>query len=288
MARVLIAGCGDIGTALGLLLVERGHSVWALRRRTEDLPSALRPLPADLTQPESLRGLPESVDFVFYTAAAGKSDGDTYRAVYVEGVKYILQVLLRRDRRIKRFFYTSSTSVYGQQRGEWVNEDSPTNPMNFSGPLILEGEQVILDAPCAATAVRFGGIYGPGRHRLIDRVKNGEACTSDPPLYTNRIHRDDCVDMLRHLLELDRPKDLYIGVDCEPAAECEVMGWLATRMGVARPRCVRYGEGDALRSRGNKRCDNARLLASSYQFRYPTFREGYAAVLQSFEPKEEC
>lgn len=286
MARVLIAGCGDVGTALGLLLVERGYQVWGLRRRTADLPSALRSLTADLTQPESLRGLPESVDFVFYTAAAGKSNGDTYRAVYVEGVKNILQVLLGRDRRIARFFYVSSTSVYGQQRGEWVNEDSPTDPTNFSGRLVLEGEQVVLNTPCAATCVRFGGIYGPGRRRLIDRVKNGGTCTSEPPLYTNRIHRDDCAAALLHLLELDRPKNLYVGVDCEPAPECEVMGWLAARLAVARPECVRYKEGDASRTRGNKRCDNARLLSSGYQFRYPTFREGYAAVLQDFASKE--
>jgi nucleoside-diphosphate-sugar epimerase len=228
--------------------------------------------------------LPESVDFVFYTAAAGKSDGDTYRAIYVEGVKHILQVLLGRDQLIKRFFYTSSTSVYGQQRGEWVNEDSPTEPTNFSGRLLLEGEQIVSNALCATTSIRFGGIYGPGRYRLIDRVKNGGACKSEPPLYTNRIHRDDCAGMLRHLFELDRPKNLYVGVDCEPATECEVMGWLAARLGVAHPECVGCEEGDMVWTRGNKRCDNARLLASGYQFRYPTFREGYMAVLQDFEP----
>ena len=286
MARVLIAGCGDVGTALGLLLVERGHQVWGLRRQTAHLPSALRALPADLTQPASLR-LPESLDFVFYTAAAGKYDGDTYQAVYVNGVRHILQALLGCDRRITRFFYVSSTSVYGQQRGEWVNEDSPTDPTNCSGRLVLEGEQVVLDAPYAATAVRFGGVYGPGRHRLIDRVRNGGACTLEPPLYTNRIHRDDCAGMLRHLLELDRPENLYLGVDCEPAAECEVMGWLAARLGVARPECLRYEEGAMFRARGNKRCDNARVLASGYQFRYPTYREGYSAVLQSSELKRD-
>ena len=284
MARVLIAGCGDVGTALGLLLVQRGHQVWGLRRQTANLPSVLRPLPADISQPESLRGLPESVDFVFYTAAAGKADADTYRAVYVEGVKHILQALLGRDQRIKRFFYTSSTGVYGQQRGEWVNEDSPTEPTNFSGQLILEGEQVVSNALCAATSIRFGGIYGPGRHRLIDRVKAGATCTSEPPLYTNRIHRDDCAGMLRHLLEVDRPKNLYLGVDCEPATECEVMAWLAERLGVARPRCVRYEGGEMSRTRGNKRCDNARLLESGFQFQYPTFRQGYATVLQNLEP----
>ena len=137
--------------------------------------------------------------------------------------------------------------------------------------------------------MRFGGIYGPGRTRLIDSVREGSAtCPAGPPLYTNRIHRDDCARVLEHLLFLDDPAPLYIAVDDEPAPLDDVLDWLAQRLGVAPP--LRTDQAiskpgaeqradPALRMRASKRCSNARLRASGFQFRYPTYREGYAALL---------
>ena len=126
--------------------------------------------------------------------------------------------------------------------------------------------------------VRFAGIYGPGRGWMIERARAGASCTGDPPKFTNRIHRDDCAGALAHLVELDdRCDDVYIGVDDAPAEECEVLEWLAARLGAPAPRRVRGGEAAAQGS--GKRCRNARLRASGYRFRHPTFREGYAAVL---------
>ncbi len=126
--------------------------------------------------------------------------------------------------------------------------------------------------------VRLGGIYGPRRAGLIERLRTGSAVyRGKPPQYTNRIHRDDCVGALRHLMGLEAPERLYLGVDCEPAAEASVLGWLAGVMGTPPARAVESAP--RRRARGNKRCRNDRLLASDYAFRYPTFREGYTAVL---------
>jgi len=107
-------------------------------------------------------------------------------------------------------------------------------------------------------------------------VRSGAGCAAEPVLWTNRIHRDDCAGVLHHLVELDRPQARYIGVDCEPTPQCVVMDWLADRLGVAHP--PRTGPGERRRG-GSKRCSNARLVDSGYRFVYPTFREGYAAVL---------
>jgi nucleoside-diphosphate-sugar epimerase len=137
---------------------------------------------------------------------------------------------------------------------------------------------MILDSPFAATVVRFGGIYGPRRTSLIDRVRTGRAVyRRRPPQYTNRIHRDDCAGALRHLLRLESLEKLYLGVDSDPADEETVLNWLAGAMGAPTPRAAGRGEGRAVR--GNKRCRNDRLLASGYAFRYPSFREGYTALL---------
>ena len=163
---------------------------------------------------------------------------------------------------------------------EWVDEISPTEPTDFSGIRVLEGERLLLDSQLPATVVRLGGIYGPGRARLIESVRNGLAvCADGPPSYTNRIHRDDCAGALRHLMNLPNPDRLYVGVDQEPAEQSAVLRWLATQLGVSPPRVEPSSEPHARRHHSNKRCRNTRLVACGYAFRYPTFREGYTALL---------
>lgn len=278
MRRVLIAGCGEVGTALGLRLVASGATVWGLRRDPSRLPAALLPVAADLGRAETLRALADGppLDGVVFAASADAFTEPAYRRVYVEGLGNLLTVLASRP--AGRLLYVSSTGVYGQGEGEWVDEDSPTRPAGFSGRCLLEGEAVALAAPLRATVVRLGGIYGPGRTRLIEAVRRGEPCSEVPPRYTNRIHRDDCAGVLEHVLEHPSPDPLYLGVDHAPAAECEVMDWLAGALGVPLPPRV-PGASPLRQQRGNKRCRNDRLLASGYRFLYPTYREGYGALV---------
>jgi len=280
MANVLIAGCGYVGTALGTRLASEGHVVWGLRRRTDALPSSIRPFVADLTVPETLRALPPGLDFVFYTASADASDDDSYRAAYVEGLHNLLSALGDQCQQLLRVFFTSSTGVYAQSSGAWVDETSPTEPAEFSGIRVFEGERILLGGLFPATVLRLGGIYGPGRTRLIDRVRRGLAvCPEGPPLYTNRIHRDDCAGALHYLMNVDQPDQIYIGVDHEPAEQCEVLRWLAAQLGVSPPGVEPPSGSEVRRHQSNKRCSNAKLVASGYVFRYSSFRDGYMALL---------
>jgi nucleoside-diphosphate-sugar epimerase len=280
MANILIAGCGYVGTALGLRLAAAGHVVWGIRRSAEGLPSGIRHVAADLTIPETLRELPPALDVVFYTAAPNGPDEATYRAIYVDGLRYVLEALACQHQSPQRVLLTSSTAVYAQLGGEWVDETSPTEPQHFTGRRVLEGERVLLDGPFPATVLRLGGIYGPGRTSLIERVRQGFAtCRDGPPLYTNRIHRDDCAGALHHLMTLPQPDSRYIGVDHEPADYCDVLCWLAAQLGAPPPRVEASSGTDTRRHRTNKRCRHDKLITSGYVFRYPTFREGYAALL---------
>jgi nucleoside-diphosphate-sugar epimerase len=280
MANVLIAGCGYVGTALGMRLAAAGHVVWGMRRAAEGLPPGIRHLGGDLTVPETLQNLPPALDVVCYTAAPNGADEAAYRAIYVDGLRQLLEALVRQQQSPRRVLLTSSTAVYAQSTGEWVDETSPTEPTHFTGRCVLEGERVLLAGPFPATVLRFGGIYGPGRTSLIERVRQGLAtCRDGPPLYTNRIHRDDCAGALHHLLTLPPSESLYIGVDHEPADQCSVLRWLAVQLGAPSPRVETSTNLDTRRQRTNKRCRNTKLVASGYIFRYPTFREGYAALL---------
>ncbi len=272
----LIAGCGDLGSALGRLLIGEGRPLLALRRSASPLPEGVTPIEADLSRPETLRAIPdnEKLGTVYYTAAAEETTEEAYRATYVAGVSNLLdQVALCG---VKRLIYVSSTAVYAQKGGEWVDEQSPTRPERFQGRLILEGEEVVRQSGIPFIIVRFGGIYGPGREWLINLVRQGKArIRGGAPHYSNRIHRDDAAAVLHHVARLPDPDELYVGVDREPADLGEVFRWLAGRLGLPEPDVE-----DAPVERGSKRCSSARLVESGYHFRYPDFRKGYESILE--------
>lgn len=283
--RALIAGCGYVGTALGRLLASEGLEVYGLRRDPSGLPPEIRPLPADLSRPESLRGIPGDIALLFYTAAAGGGDDAAYRAAYVDGPRHLLEAMA--DRPPRRALFTSSTGVYAQDDGAFVDEESPAEPVHFSGRRLLEGERLFAESGVPSVVLRLGGIYGPGRTRLLDGVRQGRATLRrGPPVFTNRIHRDDCAGALAHLASLRDPAPCYLGVDRDPADEGVVLRWLATRLGAPEPREIEAVDPSASpangsrRERSNKRCRSDRLVASGYRFRFPTFREGYESVLR--------
>ena len=277
MSRVLIAGCGDVGTALGLALCERGHDVFGARRSPHRLPMPLRAVPLDVTDRGEIERTIPDVDVAVYAVAAGSRDEGSYRRAYVDGVSALLDVLEERAQPPRRVFFVSSTSVYGERGGAWIDETAPLAPRGFAGESLVAGERRMLASPIPATVVRFAGIYGPGRGWMIERARGGARCAGDPPKFTNRIHRDDCAGVLAHLIGCAQVDDAYIGVDDAPVEECEVLEWLAGRLGAPAPRRVGAAAGASQPS--GKRCSNARLRSSGYRFRYPTWREGYAAVL---------
>ncbi len=271
--RILIAGCGDVGIATGLLLAAQGAEVFGLRRTINQLPDPIQPLPGDLTAPSSLPSLPHC-DYLIYCPAASSSDPEHYRAIYVDGLRHLLSALPNTPRRL---LLTSSSSVYAQRQHEWVDEQSATEPTSRNGQILLDSERLALSAGIPASVVRFSGIYGPGRNHLIRQVQQGIQAPATPIHYSNRIHRDDCAGVLAHLLGLDRNGEElathYLASDDEPAPISEVMAWLAEQMGVA----LRTQQ--AVRRGGSKRCSNARLKASGYRFRYRDYRQGYPALL---------
>lgn len=270
--RVLIAGCGYVGCALAEMLRDAGHQVTGLRRSASALPDGIDALAADLADPTALRSALNGHRFdwvVYATAADGRSEA-AYRTAYVDGLSHLLDVIVVPE----RFVFTSSTAVYGQSEGEIVDETSPTKPARFTGEIMLEAEELVGHYDTTSTAVRFGGIYGPGRTRLIDRVRDGAAVLPSGQHITNRIHRQDCAGVLAHVLALDDPAPIYIGVDDTPADQREVLTWIAGRLEVDVPPVSEEAP-----PRRGKRCNNRLLRSSGYAFRYPSYREGYGELM---------
>lgn len=275
MARVLIVGCGDIGLGLAEVLISEGHQVSGIKRTplTKDLPG-LKLILTDITLEDSLRTLPTDFDQVFFILTPSGRDEQSYRSIYLQGVNNLL-AHFKDARQEPHCLFVSSTSVYGQNAGEWVDEGSPTTPTSATAKVLLQAEKNILTSGEANTVVRFSGIYGPGREGMIKRVKSGAPVQYAPPYYTNRIHRDDCLDVLVHLFALRLQgtalEDIYLGSDNEPAPIKEVAQWLAIKLGCAAP-----SEKKMTSLTQNKRCNNQRLCAQGYTFRFKNYREGYS------------
>ena len=272
MPAILIAGCGDVGSELARRLLADGHDVYGLRRRAQLLPEGVRPVEGDLRDPKRLRSLPGGLDVLCYTASADRRSPEAYREAYVEGLRNVL-IATSRAGPLRRVLYTSSTRVYPQANGEWVDEDSPTGGDDIYARLLLEGERVAREIAASAVVVRFAGIYGPGRTRLVNLARKGAPCAAKH--YTNRIHRDDCARALHHLMRLERPAPLYLGADHEPATQCEVLDWIAERLRLPVP--PRRGAHSEV---SGKRCRNARLVSSGFRFRHPSYREGYDSLIE--------
>lgn len=272
--RVLIAGCGRLGTRLGRVLNAAGHEVHGLRRRPAGLPEGIHPIAADLVNDTDLSArLPRGLDQVYTILTPTTYDDAGYRDVFVTGLQHLIEALAITGSGDARLIFVSSTGVYGQDDGQWVDETSPTQPTRFSGERLLEGEAMLRRHPGETVAVRFGGIYGRDGGGLLARVRRGDPCAASPPRYTNRIHEEDCVGVLRHVGRLMRPPKVVLGVDDAPCSQCEIMDWLAGELGQSRPARVAGGG-------SGRRCLNHRLRASGYRFRHPTYRQGYQRFLR--------
>lgn len=277
---VVIAGCGDVGSRLASQLLAAGWEVHGLRRNVSRLPEGVIGIAGDLFKKDCPDTWPiGGVDYLVYCAAATDHDEAGYRKAYVEGLQHVLEWLGDYGQQPKQLLFVSSSSVYGQQNGEWVDETSPTQAVGYSGQVMLEAEQVAFNSGIPATAVRLTGIYGPGREWLLSQVRQGYRVAVEPPLYGNRIHVDDAAGLLefllRHVEQGDSLDKVYIGVDDAPAPLAEVVGWLREYLGVTE-----WAEDASVRRAGSKQCSNARAKALGWTPTYPSYREGYAAILK--------
>jgi nucleoside-diphosphate-sugar epimerase len=274
--RVLIAGCGDVGGALARLLLP-GHQVWGLRRDAARLPPGVMPIAGDLTRVGAL-ALPE-VDQVVYCAAANRADEQAYRAVYIEGLRGLIDRLRRQVQPLRRLVFCSSTSVYGQNDGDWVDHASPAEPNSYPGRIMLEAERLLLESQLPGTVLRLAGIYGPGRDRLLEAARSGPPTVDQTAVFGNRIHRDDCAGMLAHILGLERPAPCYLGVDDAPAPMAEVIAHLRGLMDAAAIPLAWSDRANWPQRGGNKRCSNRLIRESGYRLLFPDYRSGYAELL---------
>jgi nucleoside-diphosphate-sugar epimerase len=289
--KTLIVGCGYLGKRVARLLSERGDRVFgttrSLGRGIELARWGIEAVVADVTVPDSLARLPE-VDRVLYCVGFDRSKGVPIRAVYVDGLRHALGHLIERAGKL---VYASSTGVYGQDDGGWVDEDSPAEPRSESGRACLEAEGVVrsyeADGRLPATILRFSGLYGPGRIMRRDALMEGKPILGDPEKYLNLIHIDDAATAAVAALERGQPGSLYLVSDDRPAPRREFYDLAAEVLGApeARFEAPESGSPKAGREESNKRVSNARMKAGlGVTLAYPDITSGVPASIRADDP----
>ena len=296
--RVAILGCGYVGLELGRQL-SSDHHVVGVRRSAAGVTAiedaGFDAVQADLTDDGDLDSVPD-VDAVVFAASSGGRGADAARDIYVDGQRTAIDHFGARSNTPERYVYTSSTGVYGDHDGDWVDEETPLDPRTEKTEVLADAERVALERSrevgIDGTVARLAGLYGPGRYRL-SRYIDGPVTEG----YLNMVHREDAAGSVAYLLNgNDARGDVVLVVDDEPVSKWEFADWLADQCGVASPpkqtTAERLADDDLSetarrRIQTSKRCSNAKLRGLGYEFSYPTYREGYEAAIESYLSKND-
>lgn len=263
---IIVAGAGDVGGRLARLRATSGDTVIALRRRPGEDSPGLRWLGVDLLDGQGLDRLPRQPDAVVFCASPDQRTEAEYRKLFIDAQQRLLGALAGPP---ARWLFVSSTAVYGEDFGGWVQEESPAGARAFNGRVLLEAEHHLSKAVPGAVVLRPTGLYGPGRDYLLRRAQRDEPTR---PRWTNRVHVEDAAAALSHLLDVAEPEPLYLCSDDLPAREDEVLAWLRARMGLPPLAIVSEPE-------SGRRVSNTRLRRSGWAPRWPDYRSGYGALL---------
>lgn len=274
--KVLFIGCGDIAQRAASEMQAR-YKCFGLRRQPDNLPEYIQPIKADATDTEQLLSVAsEGFDIWIATITPGEFTEQAYRDSYLASAKSIAASIAKLQKAPRLMLWVSSTSVYGDLKGDWVNEETQPEPNTFSGKILLAAEKIIQQIPCETSVIRFSGIYGPGRTRLLNQVLAGKGRPFSPEQWSNRVHADDCGGILAHLVEYALSGNPllpdYLASDSAPVTQYEIRQWLAQQLAVSLVE-------EEVKVGSTRRCDNSRLLSSGYQFKYPTFKEGYGSLI---------
>jgi nucleoside-diphosphate-sugar epimerase len=290
--RLVIFGCGYVGSAVARAAVAAGAHVVALTRNPEKAVT-LRALGlakvvvAELSSSEWHGQIEGGADFVVNCVSSGGGP-DGYRQSYVNGMASILAWATQGSEPIGTMLYTSSTAVYPQGGGAVVEETAPAEGATPNGKVIRESEillEKVSEVACQRWFIlRLAGIYGPGRHHLLNQLREGVTELGGSGAHRlNLIHRDDIVSaVFACLAALETVgSQIFNLADTAPAKREEVVRWLAGQL--QRPMPVFDGVPGTRRG-GEPMPD--RVIASDkiqsvlgWRPQYADYKAGFGAIL---------
>ncbi len=285
--RLVVLGAGYVGSEVARVGLARGLAVTALTRNPDKAAAladaGITTVVADLSSSTWHDRVPADAEFVVNCVSSGGGGPQGYSRSYVEGMKSILN-WARRASQVGTLVYTSSTSVYPQDGGVRVTEMDSTEEAMGTARVLLEAEALARSWPGRAFVLRLAGIYGPGRHYLLNQLREGAGALSGRgEHHLNLIHLDDIVEAI--VAALSAPPGVDGGIfnvaDDGAAPKAVIAGWLAMRLGLPAPAF------SGVPAVGRRALTPDRVIANDHiktvlgwHPRFPTFREGYEPILK--------
>ena len=281
---VIIFGCGYIGSELARVCLSKG---WAVSAFTRNLQTGhnLEQMGAEvhtgnLHSDSWWKEISCCFDYVVNTVGAASPTVAGYEQSYLHGMQSILGWIEKGGGALQSLVFTSSSSVYPQTDGSLVKEDSSTDGVSERGQILLAAERECLRGipqfSFSRKVIRFSGLYGPGRHLLVDKIRRGEPMGGCPDRYLNLLHRDDAVSSILSVLTSADGSEVFNACDGQHATRGQIAKWVAQRLGVQEPEFTGIGS-----DRGaNRRVDPSRLKQScNWSPKFPNFESGYEDFL---------
>lgn len=293
MTRILLIGCGFLGKAAADLLLAARLRITVVVHSPESAqklalsffeqgidPQEAEVLCADIGEPGALAEVvgARRAEFAawLHCASSGGGGPEAYARVYAQGVKNLRQLFPG-----VQGVFVSSTSVYGQTDGSWVQETAPTEPNRETSRILLEAERETLAG--GGSVLRLAGLYGPGRSVLLRKFLSGQArLEAGGERWINQIHRDDAARAAFLLLQPEVPVqgEIFNAADDSPLQQRALYAGMAQRLCKQLPP---EGEPDYGRKRGwtNKRVNNAKLRGIGWLPKFPDYFADWSRLLSA-------
>ncbi len=283
--KKLVVGGGYVGHRVARRWQAAGHDVAMVTRSaaraTQLAAEGIQPLVADVMDTATLRNLPHAQS-VLFAVARDRQAPYTMHSLYVDGLRHLLDALLPSPP--DRFLYVSSTGVYGQTDGEWIDESSPCDPKRPGGVAALQAEQTLQAHAIGSRALvlRLAGIYGPGRVPMLETLRRHEPIAADPQSVLNLIHVEDAVEVIVQADRHPASPATYLVSDGHPVRRGDYYSYLAELAGLPSPVYVQPDPHAAATERGlgHKRVSNRRMCEEiGVRLAFPSYHVGLAAIL---------
>lgn len=281
----LVFGCGYLGSQVAQRWLHAGDHVYSITRnstRAKELKSlGLTPIVADITKPETMADLPET-DTILFAVGMDRSKYSDIRSVYVDGLSNVLGHVSNSP---AQFIYVSSTGVYGDFGGQWIDETFPTMPDREGGKACLEAERLLTASGFGdrATILRFAGIYGPGRVPTRETIELKQWKKLSAKGYLNLIHVDDGARIIEEISNQQPTGETFIVSDGRPPLRQSYYEFIAQHFGMNEiPWEQSETTAENSRSGSNKRVSNQKLVDRfGIEFKYGDYKAGLSQALDA-------
>lgn len=274
--KLLVIGCGKLGQKLGLLAKKTPLDLLGFKRK-KITSINIRIEQQDIFDKSFFDKVKiHSPDFILYSLSADEQSEKSYRRNYVEGLKQVIKSI-KYINNFQHLFFVSSTSVYGDNNDQFIDEFSETSPKNFRGTILLEAENLLNTVKFNSTILRLSGIYGSGRNYMIKLSQDAESWPK-VDRWTNRINEDDAANfiifLLNQCLQGEIPEKLYLLTDKEPVTLFRLLNWIRQNLNLKNK--INITSDPIL----GKRLRSSIIPSLKFEYKYPTYKQGYKELIQ--------